>query len=193
MATTDADALDRADMQQLKAGDDDALNRLMQRHANPVASFIFRMVTNEADAEELAQETFVRLYRARDTYRPDARFTTWLFTIAANLARNELRRRSRHPNVSLDAPDDHEQNLGDCLPASGAAPDHAMSGQERLEEIRGAVARLPDDLREALVLCEWEEMTMADAAAVLKTTAKAVESRLYRARNLLRERLKRWM
>jgi RNA polymerase sigma-70 factor (ECF subfamily) len=193
MAINDADALDRADMQQLQAGDDDALNRLMTRHANPVASFIFRMVTHESDAEELAQETFVRLYRARDSYRPEARFTTWLFTIAANLARNELRRRARHPNISLDAPNDHNQNLADRLPTDGQAPDQVLTTEERHAQVRAAVAKLPEDLRDALVLCEWEEMSMAEAADVLKTTAKAVESRLYRARKELRSELRRWL
>jgi len=189
----DLDARDRVDMEQLQAGDDDALNRLMARHAKPVASFILRMVANESDAEELAQETFVRLHRARDSYRPAARFTTWLFTIAANLARNELRRRARHPDVSLDAANEYDQPLGDRLPTSAAAPDQALAGRERIEHVRAAVSRLPDDLREALVLCEWEEMSMSEAASIGSTTVKAIESRLYRARNLLRERLRCWL
>lgn len=89
MDTTETDALDRADMVRLSAGHDAALNDLMERHATPVFHFLCRMLGNEDDANDLAQETFARVFRARDTFRTDARFSTWLFTIAANLARNQ--------------------------------------------------------------------------------------------------------
>ena len=103
MDTTEADAFDRADMQRLAAGQDTALNDLMERHAPAVFHFLCRMLHNEDDANDLAQETFVRVFRARETFRPTEKFSAWLFTIVANLARNHIRWRSRHPNVSLDA------------------------------------------------------------------------------------------
>jgi RNA polymerase sigma-70 factor (ECF subfamily) len=194
MDTTEADALDRADMEQLVAGQGAALNALMERHATGVFHFLCRMLGNEDDANDLAQETFARVYRARDSYRPEQKFSTWLFTIAANLARNQIRWRSRHPNVSLDAESETtEQTLGDTLPANGSSPHEAAEAAERAEAVRSAVQRLPDDLREAIVLCEWEDLSVAEAATVLSTTPKAVESRLCRARNLLRERLKKWL
>ena len=90
-------------MERLAAGHDAALNDLMERHATPVFHFLCRMVGNEDDANDLAQETFVRVFRARASFRPGEKFSTWLFTIAANLARNHFRWRSRHPNVSLEA------------------------------------------------------------------------------------------
>ena len=189
-----ADALDRADMERLADGQDTALNDLMERHATPVFHFLCRMVGNEDDANDLAQETFVRVFRARATFRAGEKFSTWLFTIAANLARNHFRWRSRHPNVSLEAETGETvQTLGSTLPANDLAPNEQALATERAAAVRAAVGRLPEDLREAIVLCEWEERSLAEAAAILETTPKAVESRLYRARQMLREKLKSWL
>ena len=189
-----ADARDRADMERLATGHDAALNDLMERHATPVFHFLCRMVGNEDDANDLAQETFARVFRARANFRTSEKFSTWLFTIAANLARNHFRWRARHPNVSLEAETgETEQTLGSTLPANDLAPNEQALTAERAEAVRTAVSKLPEDLREAVVLCEWEERSIAEAAAILETTPKAVESRLYRARQILRERLKQWL
>jgi RNA polymerase sigma-70 factor (ECF subfamily) len=189
-----ADARDRADMERLAADHDAALNDLMERHATPVFHFLCRMVGNKDDANDLAQETFARVFRARASFRTSEKFSTWLFTIAANLARNHFRWRSRHPNVSLEAEaGDTEQTLGSTLPANDPAPNEQALTAERAEAVRTAVSKLPEDLREAVVLCEWQELSMAEAAMILETTPKAVESRLYRARQILRERLKQWL
>jgi len=189
-----ADARDRADMERLAAGHDAALNDLMERHATPVFHFLCRMVGNEDDANDLAQETFVRVFRARMSFRIDEKFSTWLFTIAANLARNHFRWRSRHPNVSLEAETgEMEQTLGSTLPANEQAPNEQALTAERAAAVRVAVRKLPEDLREAIVLCEWEERSVGEAAAILESTPKAVESRLYRARQILRARLKQWL
>jgi RNA polymerase sigma-70 factor (ECF subfamily) len=189
-----ADARDRADMEQLIAGHDAALNDLMERHATPVFHFLCRMVGNEDDANDLAQETFARVFRARASFRTSEKFSAWLFTIAANLARNHFRWRARHPNVSLEAETgETEQTLGSTLPANDPAPNEQALAAERAEAVRSAVGKLPEDLREAIVLCEWEERSVAEAAAILEATPKAVESRLYRARQILRERLKQWL
>jgi RNA polymerase sigma-70 factor, ECF subfamily len=191
---TTPDALDRSDMERLAAGHDAALNDLMERHATPVFHFLCRMVGNEDDANDLAQETFVRVFRSRDSFRPDGKFSTWLYTIAANLARNHFRRRSRHPDVSLEtATGEAEQTLGGTLPANEPAPNEQVLAAERAGAVRAAVGQLPEDLREAIVLCEWEELSVAAAAAILESTPKAVESRLYRARGILREKLKSWL
>jgi RNA polymerase sigma-70 factor (ECF subfamily) len=190
----DADVRDRADMERLATGHDAALNDLMERHATPVFHFLCRMVGNEDDANDLAQETFARVFRARASFRTSEKFSTWLFTIAANLARNHFRWRSRHPNVSLEVETGgSEQTLGSTLPANDLAPNEQALTAERAEAVRTAVSKLPEDLREAVVLCEWEERSIAEAAAILETTPKAVESRLYRARQILRERLKQWL
>ena len=194
ITTPDADARDRADMEQLIAGRDAALNDLMERHATPLFHFLCRMVGNEDDASDLAQETFVRVFRARASFRTGKKFSTWLFTIAANLARNHFRWRSRHPNVSLEAETgDTEQTLGSTLPATDPAPNEQALTAERARAVRAAVGKLPEDLHEAIMLCEWEELSIAEAATILEATPKAVESRLYRARQILRERLKQWL
>lgn len=194
MDTTESATEDRADMARLAAGHDTALNDLMERHATPLFRFLCRMLNNEDDANDMAQETFVRVFQARASFDPNKNFSTWLFTIAANLARNQIRWRTRHPNVSLDA----ETNPGDqpltrTLAAAGPTPkEHALAA-ERTAAIRAAVNNLPEDMREAIVLCEWEERSMAEAATILEATPKAIESRLYRARQILRERLKTWL
>ena len=197
-STTDSqlsgDALDRADMERLQAGHDAALNDLMARHATPVFHFLCRMVGNEDDANDLAQETFVRVFKSARSFRSNEKFSTWLFTIAANLARNHFRWRSRHPNVSLEAENaETEQSLGGTLPANSPMPNESAQAEERAVAVRVAVQKLPEDLREAIVLCEWEERSVAEAATILEATPKAVESRLYRARGILRERLKSWL
>lgn len=194
MTTTEADAHDRADMERLQRGHDAALNDLMERHATAVFHFLCRMLGNEDDANDLAQETFVRVFRARETYRLEQRFSAWLFTIAANLARNHIRWRTRHPNVSLHAESESsEHSLADTLPATDSAPSDQALASERAAAVRAAVYELAEDLREAIVLCEWEELSVADAAAIAGATPKAVESRLYRARQVLREELKQWL
>ncbi|MBE0542873.1 MAG: sigma-70 family RNA polymerase sigma factor [Verrucomicrobia bacterium] len=194
MDTTEVADRDRADMQRLIAGDDTALDDLMARHATPVFHFLCRMLANEADANDLAQETFFRVYRARVSFRTGEKFTTWLYTIAANLARNHFRWRTRHPGVSLEAETDSSgQSLASVLPADSPSPRQAALAAERAAAVRAAVSRLPEDLREAIVLCEWQERSVAEAAKIVGTTPKAVESRLYRARGILRERLKQWL
>lgn len=194
MAISDSADLDRADMARLAGGHDAALNDLMDRHGTAVFQFLCRMLGDENDANDLAQETFARVFLHRATFRPEAKFTSWLFTIAGNLARNHHRWRARHPNVSLEAPNSEtEQPLGDTLPGEGATPSEAAVQHERARAVREAVSGLPTDLREAIILCEWQDLPVAEAAAILKTTVKAVESRLYRARHSLRETLKRWL
>jgi RNA polymerase sigma-70 factor, ECF subfamily len=177
-------------MEKLQTGQDTALDDLMERHATPVFHFLCRMVGNEDDANDLAQETFVRVFKSAKSFRASEKFSIWLFTIAANLARNHFRWRSRHPALSLDAENpETEQSIGSTLPANSPAPSEAALAEERATAVWLAVQKLPEDLREAIVLCEWQELSLAEAAAILETTPKAVESRLYRARRILRERL----
>jgi RNA polymerase sigma-70 factor (ECF subfamily) len=194
MENIDPNARDRADMERLIAGHDAALNELMERHATTVFRFLCGMVGNEEDANDLAQETFARVFRARATFHPSEKFSTWLYTIAANLARNHFRWRARHPTVSLEsAAVEPDQTLGTILPADEPSPGEQIAAAERAMIVRSEVSRLPEDLREAIVLCEWEECSMAEAAAILGTTSKGIESRLYRARKLLRAQLKNWL
>ncbi len=194
MASIDPHELDQSDMARLAAGHDAALNDLMERHATPVFHFICRMIGDEEEAADLAQETFVRVYRHRTNYRPEHKFTSWLYTIATNLARNHAAWRARRPNVSLDADrTDGGGTLGDTLPSGLPTPGEDTEIEERACAVRAAVAELPDDMRATLLLFEFEDKSMAETAEVLGVSVKAVESRLFRARQQLREKLSRWL
>ncbi|HTH47466.1 MAG TPA: sigma-70 family RNA polymerase sigma factor [Candidatus Limnocylindria bacterium] len=194
MSTHEADALDQADMARLAAGHEAALSALMDRHAGALFGFLCRFVRDEDAANDLAQETFVRVYQHRTDFRPEQKFSTWLFTIGGNLARNHLRARARRPEVPFESSgDDDRSGVGDTLPAPGKSPDEQAECAEKQAAVREAVADLPDDLREAIVLCELEDRSLAEAAGILATTVKAVESRLYRARQQLRSRLTHWL
>ena len=194
MSSPEADALDRADMARLAAGHDAALNILMERHATALFHFLGRMLGNEDDANDLAQETFVRVFANRARFRPEAKFSTWLFTIAANLARNQLRARRRRPNVSLDAESDATaQTLGDTLASDQPAPGDGLLAGERAAAVRAAIGKLPEEMRETILLVEFEDKSVAETAAILEMPHKTVESRLHRARKFLRERLAKWL
>ena len=171
----------------LAAGDDAALNPLMDRWQLPLRGFLYRYTQNEADALDLAQETFVRLYQHRARYRGGARFSTWMFQIALNLARSRARWQRRHPTDSLESeseiPNPRLQISTEVTPA-----DDALRA-ERAGVVREAVAALPAELREAVVLFEYEDKSHAEIALIVQATPKAVETRLYRARQQLRTRL----
>jgi RNA polymerase sigma-70 factor (ECF subfamily) len=190
MDIIDSDSLDQTDMTRLVSGEDAALNDLMSRHGAAIFQFLFRMLGNEDDASDLAQETFVRVYQNRSRFKSGAKFGAWIYTIAGNLARNHYRWRARHPHVSLDA---KTEAAGDSLPCDALSPREAAEAMERADAVQSAVRNLPGEMRETIILCEWQELPVAEAAAILKTTPKAVESRLYRARQLLREKLKAWL
>jgi RNA polymerase sigma-70 factor (ECF subfamily) len=183
------DQEDREEMARLNAGQDAALNVLMDRHGERLFHYLVRQLNNETDAADLAQETFVRIYHNRARFDPAQRFSTWLYAIATNLVRDRFRWHSRHPQVSLDAERDEAGSILDTLPDAAASASDQMAAEERAGEVRAAVESLPDELRTPLILSEYEGLSHAEIGAVLSCTAKAVETRLYRARNHLRKRL----
>ena len=176
---------DIAAMQRLAAGDDLALNGLMERWKDKVAAFLLRMTGSSATAADLTQETFVKLYQSRSRYRPAAPFPTYLFRIASNLARNHARWRQRHPTVSMDNEDEHVPESMETQ----ASPDEQLQRSEQLQRVEAALAALPSDLREAMLLFTYEDMSYADIAAAVGCSSKAVETRIYRARQILRAAL----
>lgn len=182
---------DESLMAALAAGDDLALNRLMDRWQVPLRGFLYRYTQNDQDAMDLAQETFVRIYQHRKRFRAGARFSTWMFQIALNLARSRARWQHRHP---ADAPDRTEE-IPDARPPVAGEPDPADEAlkAERALMVRRAIAELPGDLREAVVLFEYEDKSHAEIATIARTTPKAVETRLYRARQQLRKSLARYL
>jgi RNA polymerase sigma-70 factor (ECF subfamily) len=189
MSTTASDDQDRADMARLIDGRDAALDDLMGRHSERLYHYLIRVVQDETDAEDLAQETFARVFFNRSKFKPDKRFSTWLYAIATNLARDRLRHRSRHPAVSIEATEDSESGLKNILAASGPNPTEKMELDERAAAVRRALAALPEELRVPLVLAEYEDQSHGEIAVVLECSPKAVEMRIYRARQQLRELL----
>lgn len=189
MTATGTDQEDREDMARLSAGHDAALNALMDRHGERLFHYLLRQLNNESGAADLVQETFVRVYQNRSRFDPAHRFSTWLYTIATNLLRDRFRWHKRHPQVSLDAERAEAGAILDTLPDTAASPAEQMVTEERAVEVRKAIVSLPDDLRTPLILSEYEGLSHAEIGAVLSCSAKAVETRLYRARNHLRKRL----
>jgi RNA polymerase sigma-70 factor (ECF subfamily) len=183
------DEQDRADMARLNAGHDAALNSLMGRHGERLFHYLLRQLNNESEAADLAQDTFVRVYQNRARFNPTHKFSTWLYTIATNLLKDRFRWRTRHPEVSLDAESQDGSSLKDPLVENAASPTERIAVEERASEVRKAIAALPDELRTALLLSEYEDLSHAEVGAVLNCSAKAVETRLYRARTILRKRL----
>ena len=175
-------------MQRLAGGEDLALNELMARWRERVAAFLLRMVGDHATAMDLTQETFVRLYTSRHSYKPVAAFSTYLFHIAANLARSHARWKSRHPTVPME--DEQGKLVHDPIDPQ-LSPNDAAVLHEKATLMNQAIAALPADLREALLLFTVEDMSHADIAATLGCSAKAVEVRIYRARQALKEALSR--
>ncbi len=183
------DELDGVDMAALAVGRDAALNNLMERHGEKLFHYLIRLLQNETDAADLAQETFVKVYQNRGKFRGDSKFSTWLYAIATNLARSSFRWKARHPEVSLEAKNQQtERSLGEFIAASEVSPFEILQTEERAEAIRQTVAALPEDLRVPLVLAEYEDKSQAEIAAILNCTVKTVEMRIYRARQQLRKR-----
>lgn len=179
-------------MLRLKQGDDLALNRLMDRWQNPLVAFILRYTGNEHDALDLAQETFVRIYETRSRYQPKASFSAYLFMIASNLCRNLARWRGRHPAVSLDAAAADSADLEKKLPIHIDTPADSAERHDLACAVREHVQALPHDLKTAILLFEFQDLTHEEIATTLGCTSKAVETRLYRARKILRDGLSRW-
>ncbi len=183
------EASDSELMIRLAEGDDYALNALMDRWANRVTAFLYKMTGQREAAIDLAQETFIHLYQARNRYKPSGNFSTYLFSIATNLARNHARWKSRHPTVSMDAAqDDGDWQIPDLVDST-RTPDEAAVAAETARAVHEAFLELPPDLREAMTLFIYERMSYAEIATASQCSPKAVETRIYRARQILKKRL----
>lgn len=176
-------------MARLAEGEDLALNELMDRWSARVVSFLHRMTGQREIATDLAQETFVKLYQARERYQPTGNFSTYLFAIASNLAKNHARWKSNHPTVSMDATPESGIETMHELADPGLSPAASAEAAERFRAVHKAFLRLPTDLCEALSLFIYEDLSYAEIAAIAQCSPKAVETRIYRARQLLKEQL----
>ncbi len=180
-----SEADDAALMGRVQAADEAALAILMKRWELPVKAVIARLIFNASEAEDLAQETFVRLWQFRHRYSPGRPVKPWILGIAVNLARNRLRWWKRRPLVSLDAWTE--------LPAGGATGPAGLEQSERALAVKQAIAALPAEFREALVLFEYENFSYAEIAEAVGASEKKVENRIARARQKLRAALKTWL
>jgi len=175
-------------MLRVREGDDTSFALLLERHRGPVVHFLYRMVQNPSVSEELAQEVFLRVYRSRATYEPTAKFTTWLFRIATHLALNWLRdgkNEKGQERLDDDSGESRSYEVADRKPTV----EHSLVLQSRLNEVRRAVASLPEKQRAAVLMHKYEEMEYTQIAAVLNCSESAVKSLLFRAYETLRARL----
>lgn len=183
--THDSAAADRAAMERLRDGNDSALNELMDRWRKPILAYLYRTVGNYETAADLSQEVFVRLYRSRRKYRASGTFSAFLFTIASNLAKNHFRWKKRHPEAELN--DEAVTALGADSPV--ADPAQSLEKSEAAAAVRAAVLRLPEKLKTFVVLFHFNDLSHTEIAAIMRCSEKTVETRLYRGRKFLRERL----
>lgn len=173
------------------AGDMTAFEQLVERHQRLVVGTVGRMLGTNSDAEDIAQQVFVRVWKNVKRYEPRAKFTTWLLKITRNLVFNELRRRSRHPAVPLQSETDEEERpLKD---ENAVSPDATLLQQELQEAVDAAIAQLPETQRMAVILRRYEELSYEEIAEALDQSVSAVKSLLFRARTELRESLKRYL
>ena len=183
---------DAAIMLRVAAGDESGFNYLVGKYHRPMIHFLYRMVHNQAVAEELAQEVFLRVYRARDSYRAEARFTTWLYRIATNLAVNHARD-TRHERAAqtiyLDAPDEETGTTPDLADDDPSA-EQQMLRDERMAAIRSHVMALPERQRMAVLMHKYQGMDYRQIGEVLKLSESATKSLLFRAYQTLRDKLK---
>ena len=172
-------------MARIGKGDMEALRLLVETHQARVIGTIGKMLGSDTEAEDLAQQVFIRVWKSAPRYRPTAKFTTWLFRITRNLVFNELRRKRHFADQAEEIPEPTER--GD------KEPDRILMGEELQLAIQDAINRLPDSQRMAIILRRYEEMAYEEIAKVMGTTVPAVKSILFRARAELRERLARYL
>jgi len=183
---------DAAIMLRAAAGDESSFNYLVEKYHRPMIHFLFRMVRNQAVAEELAQEVFLRVYRSRESYRAEAKFTTWLYRIATNLAVNQARDTKHERSaqtVYLDAPDEESgttPDVADAVPSVEAQ----MLRDERMKAIRDHVMALPERQRMAVVMHKYQGMDYRQIGEVMGMSESATKSLLFRAYQTLRDKLK---
>ena len=186
---------DAALMLRVKQGDAAAFTELVEKYKQPVINLIYRTLRDATEAEDLAQNVFVQVYKSADRYRVAAKFSTWLFTIARNLCLNEIRRRSRHPADSLDAvhPEHEDQPLQQFEDHKTFAPPDRLLQGELEQKIDEVLAELPENQRTALLLCRQEELSYEEMSEVLGCSLSATKSLIHRGRETLKEKLKPYL
>ena len=171
--------------------DHDAFAILVERHQHAVVGTIAKMMGSPVDAEDLAQQVFLRVWKSAPRYKPKAKFTTWLFTITRNLVFNENRRRYRHTEISMDGTEAATQLSVARSP--DATPDDNLQRTELRNAVDTAIAELPENGRMAIILRRYEDMPYEEIAQVLNTTVPAIKSLIFRSRAQLKVSLARYL
>ncbi len=173
---------DKELMELIQAGDEKSFNELVKRYQDRLLNFVGRIVNDQETAEELIQETFLRIFNQRNSYTPEFAVSTWIYTIALNLARSELRKRKLRKFISLDfLKEESDIEIADKT---------NLSVQSLAPVLQKAIERLPDDYREAFILCDIQRLPYQQIAEVLRVPVGTVKSRINRARAMLRDVLK---
>jgi RNA polymerase sigma-70 factor (ECF subfamily) len=187
---------DHALLEATRTGDEDAFAELVGRYRNQITSYIYRMTNDYEEAVDLAQETFVRLYRAADRYQTTHAFSTYIYRIATNLAISELRKRKRRRLVSLTGllnPGDGREATDFNPPDERPLQDVTLVDTERREAVKRAISTLPEKYRAPLVLRDVQGKSYDEIAAILCTSEGTVKSRINRARNFLRDKMQAYL
>ncbi|MBK1825986.1 RNA polymerase sigma factor [Haloferula rosea] len=184
---TDSNAVDVALMRQIAKGDERAFRELVERHQHAVVGTIAKMLRDPTEAEDLAQQTFLRVWKHAKRWKPDAKFTTYLYTIARNLVYNESRRRSRRKEVSRD--ERQEASGQEVAAESRTEPDAEVAQWEAHQEIDEVIASLPESQRMAVILYAYESLSYEEIGKVLGVSVASVKSLMFRARSALRDKL----
>ena len=182
-------------MLRVKRGDAAAFEELVEKYKQPVINLLYRTVRDLDEAEDLAQNVFVQVYKSADRYRVEAKFSTWMFTIARNIGLNELRRRSRHPAESLEAAlEPGEESAGRQFEdrASPSAPEELLQG-ELVGKVEEALAALPEAQRTAILLYKEKEMSYDEISEIMQCSLSATKSLIHRGRETLKEKLKPYL
>jgi RNA polymerase sigma-70 factor, ECF subfamily len=182
-------------MLRVKQGDMDAFAELVDRYKQPVMNLAFRMLRDSTEAEDLAQNVFVQVYKSAHRYQVSSKFSTWLFTIARNLSLNEIRRRSRHPADSMDAThtEDEDQLPQQFEDKTTVSPPESLLHGELQQKIEQALGELPENQRLAILLCRQEDLSYEDIAQTLNCSVSATKSLIHRGRETLKQKLKRYL
>jgi RNA polymerase sigma-70 factor, ECF subfamily len=186
---------DAALMLRAKRGDRAAFTELVEKWKQPVMNFVFGTLRDETESEDVAQNTFVQVWKSRSRYERTAKFSTWLFTIARNLCLNEIRRRSRHPAESLEEThsehDDQPSRQYEDKKIS-LATENVLHG-ELAKKIEEALAELPENQRTAILLCQRDDVSYEEIAEILGCSLSATKSIIFRGREALKEKLKPYL
>lgn len=189
-SNTDHSDIDHRLMDLIASGDEHAFRRLVERHQGVILGVVTKMLGNTSDSEDIAQQVFIRVWKHAKHYKPDNKFTTYLYTITRNLVYNESRRRSRKSTVSTNEREEqHLQHPDQCT----ASPDEALLDHELSAAIDTAISKLPEKQRLAVILRRYDMLSYEEIASILDTSVPSIKSLLFRARTTLREELSKYL